>query len=91
LIQDSAGNLYGTTEFGGGGAVCDIGCGTVFELDSNNRETILYRFTGKKDGAYPMAGVTMDAAGSLYGTATAAGDVRCANRVGCGVAFKLKP
>jgi hypothetical protein len=34
LIFDAAGNLYGTTEYGGNGS-CDIGnfgCGTVFEI-----------------------------------------------------------
>jgi len=32
LIADSAGTLYGTTQWGGGGTECGIGCGTVFKL-----------------------------------------------------------
>ena len=91
LIRDASGNFFGTTEFGGGSPLCQTGCGTVFELDSSGRETVLYRFTGKKDGAYPLAGVIMDAAGYLYGAAPQGGDKRCANHAGCGVTFKLKP
>ena len=34
LIADSAGNLYGTTMFGGDSA-CSGGCGTVFQLTRN--------------------------------------------------------
>jgi uncharacterized repeat protein (TIGR03803 family) len=32
LVQDTDGNLYGTTESGGGSAACTDGCGTVFSL-----------------------------------------------------------
>ena len=70
LIADMAGNLYGTTADGGAG--CQGGCGTVFELSpaSGGRwtETVLYRFTGAGDGAVPESGLIFDAAGSLYGT-----------------------
>ena len=45
---------------------------------------------GKQDGASPLAGVTIDAAGYLYGTTPDGGDRKCANGLGCGVAFKLK-
>ncbi len=51
LILDAAGNLYGTTAFGGADQSCDIdgiaGCGTIFELTpsgGNWTETILYNF-----------------------------------------------
>jgi uncharacterized repeat protein (TIGR03803 family) len=30
--------------------------------------TVIHNFTGGRDGAYPAAGLTMDAAGDLYGT-----------------------
>src|SRR6267378_2850636 len=35
LVRDSAGNLYGTTEFGGSkhAYFCPFGCGTVFKVD----------------------------------------------------------
>jgi uncharacterized repeat protein (TIGR03803 family) len=32
LIADAAGNLYGTTYYGGDTASCPGGCGTVFQL-----------------------------------------------------------
>jgi uncharacterized repeat protein (TIGR03803 family) len=73
VIRDAAGNLYGTTAYGGG-LICDNGCGTVFKLDSTGKETVLYRFTGGADGSYPVSGVTLDAEGNLYGT-TAFGGV----------------
>jgi uncharacterized repeat protein (TIGR03803 family) len=91
LIQDGLGTLFGTTEFGGGSTSCQLGCGTVFKLDSGGHEATIYAFRGKKDGAYPTAGVIMDAAGYLYGTTPQGGDPHCANSLGCGVAFKLKP
>lgn len=43
---------------------------------------VLHNFTGAADGASPMAGVTLDRAGNLYGTASAGG-------LGYGAAFKL--
>src|ERR1700722_3629990 len=53
LVFDSAGNLYGTTYYGGN-EECDLGCGTVFELSPDAHggwtETVLYRFTGGADG-----------------------------------------
>jgi uncharacterized repeat protein (TIGR03803 family) len=36
--------------------------------------TVLYSFTGGQDGALPSAGVTMDRAGNLYGTAFQGGE-----------------
>jgi uncharacterized repeat protein (TIGR03803 family) len=69
LIRDSAGNLYGTTAFGGGGSSCSgHGCGVVFRVDPAGKETVLYRFTGGNDGAEPFAGLVRDSAGNLYGT-----------------------
>ncbi len=71
LIADKAGNLYGTTPSGGSGE-CRGGCGTIFQLSpaSGGRwtETVLYRFTGGSDGAFPNAGLIFDTAGNLYGT-----------------------
>ena len=95
LLQDSAGNLYGTTEFGGDSSChvlnFQIGCGTVFKLDTTGYETVLYRFHGKQDGAFPMAGLVRDAAGNLYSTAPDAGDYNCQEFVGCGVVFEVTP
>ena len=63
---DAQGNLYGTTA--GGGANDQ---GTVFELTPSGNETALYSFcaqTNCTDGAFPQAGVSLDAQGNLYGT-----------------------
>jgi uncharacterized repeat protein (TIGR03803 family) len=68
LLRDPAGNLYGTTIYGGHSR-CDGGCGTVFKLDTTGKETVLHSFTGgATDGALPEAGLVRDAAGNLYGT-----------------------
>jgi uncharacterized repeat protein (TIGR01451 family) len=69
LIQDSAGNLYGTTESGGAG-----GGGTVYKLDASGHQTVLHGFTGvSPDGFLPFAGVIQDSTGNLYGTTYAGG------------------
>lgn len=72
LVVDAAGNLYGTTYDGGGAALCPglfvYGCGTVFRVDASGKETVLYSFGGRTDGAAP-GGLVGDAAGNLYGTA----------------------
>ena len=67
LTFDSAGNLYGTTEEGGNGPGNPEG--TVFELAKGSTTlTTLASFNGEMNGAEPDAGVTLDAAGNLYGT-----------------------
>jgi uncharacterized repeat protein (TIGR03803 family) len=70
LVMDAEGNLYGTTSGGGtsGDACNNYGCGTVYKLDSNGVETVLYNFSGGVDGATPNAGLVRDSAGNLYGT-----------------------
>lgn len=83
VVLDGAGNIYGTTQDGGG--TCN--CGTVYELihtaGGSWNEQILYRFSGT-DGAAP-GGVIFDNAGNLYGLATTGGTY------GEGVAFELSP
>lgn len=73
LIMDSSGNLYGTTQYGGG----SHNDGTVFKLAPNGSggytESVLYTFTGGGDGANPLDGLIMDNAGSFYSTTTSAG------------------
>jgi len=89
VIADAAGNLYGTTQYGGSVNCFGDGCGTVFKLDKTGKETVLYSFTGGTDGASPVAGLVRDSAGNLYGTATFGGDPLCSG--GCGVVFKIAP
>jgi uncharacterized repeat protein (TIGR03803 family) len=87
LVFDAAGNLYGTTEFGGtGNCTNGFGCGTVFELSPSAggawTETIVHDFQGS-DGWEVHAGLIMDAAGNLYGTTTNGGNF------GQGTAYEL--
>ncbi len=92
LVRDAAGNLYGTTYFGGSYRNCNgDGCGVVFKVDINGKETVLHSFTGGKDGANPWAGLTMDSADILYGVAGEGGDTKCYAPHGCGVVFKITP
>jgi uncharacterized repeat protein (TIGR03803 family) len=72
LVADSAGNIYGTTAYGGDLACAlpypsGTGCGVVFKVDTSNNETVIYTFTGA-DGSQPWGGLTLDHAGNLYGT-----------------------
>jgi uncharacterized repeat protein (TIGR03803 family) len=75
LISDKAGNLYGTTAFGG-----INNTGTVWELmysktKKTYSERVLYTFgvSGGSDGIYPYGGVVMGKPGTLYGTTEVGG------------------
>lgn len=86
VIRDSAGNLYGTTFYGGAYFSSQpYGFGVVFKLDPSNNETVLYSFAGGTDGAGPYGGVVRDSAGNLYGTTSAGGSPTCQ----CGTVFKV--
>lgn len=69
LIFDTAGNLYGTTYYGG-----IHQSGTAFELsprgDGTWTEKVLHSFNGdnRSDGAYPLAALLMDSNGNMFGT-----------------------
>jgi len=71
LIPDAAGNLYGTSVYGGI-SNCPHGCGTVFELSQVNgkwKEKVLHHFENNgEDGFYPAASLIFDRLGNLYGT-----------------------
>ncbi len=94
LVADAAGNLYGTTEYGGANISQCLwstkGCGTVFELSPGSSgawtETILYNFTGASDGGIPMGSLIFDAKGNLYGTTARGG-----NTSSSGTVFELSP
>jgi uncharacterized repeat protein (TIGR03803 family) len=92
-LDHQALNFYGTTIAGGNmGKHCSqylYGCGVVFKVH-NRGETALYKFTGGADGAIPNAGVVIDQAGNLYGTAAALGP-DCTPGPDCGTLFKLDP
>jgi uncharacterized repeat protein (TIGR03803 family) len=96
LLKDSAGNLYGTTGFGGA-----HNWGTVFRLSPTGTgsftETILYSFKGgSADGAYPQGTLVRDSVGNLYGVTqnggiTGTGCGVTTPNPGCGVVFRLHP
>jgi uncharacterized repeat protein (TIGR03803 family) len=78
LVRDAAGNLYGTTQYGG-----TSNLGVVFKLSATGKETVLHSFTGGADGVYPYGGLFRDAAGNLYGTTEIGGTSNL------GVVFKI--
>lgn len=83
LTMDAAGNLYGTTFCDGANS-----WGQIFKLTNTGNDwvyTPLHQFTGGKDGAFPIGGVTLDAGGSLYGTTTAGGSTNF------GTVWMIKP
>jgi uncharacterized repeat protein (TIGR03803 family) len=93
LVRDAAGNLYGTTSYGGaGGCPFGQGCGVVFKFDPTGNETLVHSFAGSPaDGGVPSGGASVsgglvrDAAGNLYGTTYSGG------ASDSGVVFKLTP
>jgi len=112
LTPDGKGGYYGTTLYGGarrcttpdGTQPVINGCGVVFDLSppatGSTAWTIadVHAFMGGKDGQGPLAGVTLDPSGNLYGTTSAGGGLggnTCINpggvQIGCGVAYQLKP
>src|SRR5207342_1361077 len=86
LVIDSIGNLYGTTQFGGGKR-CEDQCGVVFKIAPDETETIIHAFGAVTDpnGSTPEAGLLMDDAGNLFGTTYAGGSGLA------GIVFKLAP
>lgn len=75
VIQDAAGNLYGTAYYGGYMGCSDgegYGCGVMYKLDTAGTETVLRRFYGRH-GEFPNAAVTRDKTGNMYGTTNQGG------------------
>jgi uncharacterized repeat protein (TIGR03803 family) len=101
LIFDAAGNLYGTTNWGGTGQCLSeadlVGCGTVFELSPKSgggwSEKVLHSFGLGTDGTFPVGGLVFDAAGNLYGVTYEGGTGSCLRTgyPGCGIVFELLP
>lgn len=89
VVFDQAGNLYGTTNVGGGTGCSGHGCGTVYELTPSIggwTETIIHTFSGP-DGASPSRdnSLIFDQAGNLYGPTFSGG------AYDCGTVFQLSP
>lgn len=101
LVRDSAGNMYGTTAYGG-----TSDKGVVFKLDTTDTESVLHSFAGAPsgcgttgnppcDGENPRASLLLDSTGNLYGTTYLGGTVGtvCGGSPAdsCGIVFKLVP
>ena len=86
VVQDSSGNLYGTTEFGGA-----YSGGTVFKLTAKGKFSLLHSFGGTAaDGLEPIAPLLLDDNGNLYGTTLAGGGCSAGtSNIGCGTVFKI--
>jgi len=84
---DRAGNLYGTTESGGGndvGAVWKLTPVTSGEKQGTWTESILYSFKNSQtDGDFPYGGIVFDTSGNIYGTTLGEGTY------GRGIVFEL--
>ncbi len=97
LTMDAAGNLYGTTDFGGHlDVICrEVGCGTVFKLTNANSIwafSTLYAFRGDSDGITPDARVILGPDGALYGTTYLGGRVpRSAREGSYGTVYRVGP
>ena len=65
LVLDAAGNLYGTTFWGGPSFF-----GVVFKVDPSGNESVLHGFATEGN---PHAALIRDAAGNLFGTAESGG------------------
>jgi uncharacterized repeat protein (TIGR03803 family) len=80
VAMDKVGNLYGTTQSCG-----SSNYGTVWKVSKKGRETILHHFAGyPSDGCYPVAGVSRDSKGNLYGVT-----VNCGSHLG-GAVYELR-
>ena len=87
VTVDSFGNLFVTTEEGG------VDFGTLVEFTPTGSDTytthLLHTFSDP-GGESPIAAVTLDAAGNIYGTASIGGNTSvCPD--GCGTVFELSP
>jgi uncharacterized repeat protein (TIGR03803 family) len=78
LVQATDGNLYGTTNGGGGGS-----CGAVFRITLGGTLTALHQFD-MRDGCKPYASLVEALGGELYGTTNSGG-----TDVPCGTVFKI--
>lgn len=94
VVQDSQGNLYGTTLYGGNGTGCtgnDWGCGTVYKVTPQGEEVVLHQFSDGADGGLPWGGLAIDESGNVYGTTQRGGDLSLCSGVGCGTVFQIAP
>jgi uncharacterized repeat protein (TIGR03803 family) len=83
LVEDSGGNLFGTTFFGGTG-----GEGAVFEVAKDTGMTTTLGSCTDDNGFFPAAGLLLDN-GNLFGTAAFGGPVPSPGESGYGTVFEV--
>jgi uncharacterized repeat protein (TIGR03803 family) len=87
LTLSKSGNLFGTAAYGGKySSQCFQGCGTVFIIHPQTKgwkSTILYAPATPATGEFPVAPLTTDSAGDIYGSFAQGG------QVGAGVLFQV--
>lgn len=67
IVIDRAGNLYGSTLFGGGGCSPNVtGCGTIFRIAPDGTETVLHAFELFDES--PIGDLLIDRSDNIYGT-----------------------
>jgi uncharacterized repeat protein (TIGR03803 family) len=81
LVEDSSGNLYGSTSAGGDP---ECRCGTIFKLATDGTFSALHAFATGNDGHTPTAGLLAGSDGNLYGTTASGG-----SKGGFGTVFEL--
>jgi uncharacterized repeat protein (TIGR03803 family) len=89
-LIDVNGTLYGTTYSGGNYIHIS---GTVFSITPGGNEKVLYTFGAHRDdGNLPQAGL-VDVSGTLYGTTSGGGNLKCQDQYGhgCGTVFSITP
>jgi uncharacterized repeat protein (TIGR03803 family) len=84
LLRDEEGNLYGAAEAGGSN-ICQLGCGTIFEITPANTENVLFAFARNSSGTSPTGSLVRDTEGNLYGMTGNGGTYSC------GAVFSLTP
>ena len=94
VTLDNAGNLYGTTIYGGGnGCAPQPGCGTIYRLApsaSGWTESILYNLGDSESaGSEPVGGLVFDSLGNLYGITNNGGGVYELTPSGSGWSFSV--
>jgi len=98
VVFDAKGNLFGTTYNGGAGSFSG---GVVYELSppaaggQSWTDTTLFDFSTSNTavGLNPQGTLAMDAAGNLFGAASAGGNGMASfcGDTGCGTVFELQP
>ena len=90
VVFDQSGNIYGTTSDGGPYIL-----GTLFKLSSvaggGWTESVIHNFGNGSDGKYPAGDLVLDAAGNLYGAASAGGASGGVSNNGQGTIFEITP